>query len=209
MEKKLTFSGLVIGIQPRIRLTRSFDQRYHSYLGFLLRIGGTVGERPSPLTVGIGNVQQVKHAIRAGDSCSGMCSPVENPRLEPVEYYKVSRFRILSREPVLPDSPPPWRGLPPSLQVYQERGHRRLAARPYESNCTTCIWGCRMAVEMIIDQWNPGQRRYRQETFCYGPKSCRWYCPGPQRKVPGRRGMTWTEEDWVDEDATSHRGADD
>jgi hypothetical protein len=24
-----------------------------------------------------------------------------------------------------------------------------------------------MAVEMIIDQWNPSKRRYRTETFCY------------------------------------------
>ncbi len=29
-----------------------------------------------------------------------------------------------------------------------------------------------MAVEMIIDQWNPSKRRYRTETFCYGPRSC-------------------------------------
>ncbi len=29
------------------------------------------------------------------------------------------------------------------------------------------------------------------------------------RYVPGRKGMSYTEEDWVDEDATSHRGPDD
>jgi len=27
--------------------------------------------------------------------------------------------------------------------------------------------------------------------------------------VPGRKGMSYTEEDWVDEDAISHRGLDD
>ena len=27
-------------------------------------------------------------------------------------------------------------------------------------------------------------------------------------KVPGRKGMSYTEEDWVDEDATSHREDD-
>ena len=32
---------------------------------------------------------------------------------------------------------------------------------------------------------------------------------GPAREVPGRKGMSYTEEDGVDEDATSHRGADD
>jgi len=65
-----------------------------------------------------------------------------------------------------------------------------------------------MSVEMIIDQWNPQYRRYRIETFCYGPKSCRFYKAGPTRKVPGRKGMTWEEEDWVDEEATAHRGPD-
>jgi hypothetical protein len=29
------------------------------------------------------------------------------------------------------------------------------------------------------------------------------------RKVPGRKGMSYTEEDWVDDDATAHRGPDD
>ena len=28
-------------------------------------------------------------------------------------------------------------------------------------------------------------------------------------RSPGRKGMTWEEEDWVDEDATAHRGPDD
>ena len=65
-----------------------------------------------------------------------------------------------------------------------------------------------MAVEMIIDHWNPHVRRYREETFCYGPKSCSFYKPGPTRKVPGRRGMSWEEEDWVDEQDTAHRGFD-
>jgi len=66
-----------------------------------------------------------------------------------------------------------------------------------------------MAVEMIIDQWNPSKKRYRQETFCYGPKSCPFYKAGLTRTVPGRKGMSWEEEDWVDEEATSHRGMDD
>jgi len=65
-----------------------------------------------------------------------------------------------------------------------------------------------MAVEMIIDQWNPRQRRYRAETFCYGPKSCPLYKSGPARIVPGRKGMQYVEEDWVDEDATAHRAED-
>ena len=66
-----------------------------------------------------------------------------------------------------------------------------------------------MAVDMIIDQWNPSKRRYRTEAFCYGPRSCPFYRSGPARKVPGRRGMTYTDRDWIDEEASSHCGADD
>jgi len=61
---------------------------------------------------------------------------------------------------------------------------------------------------MIIDQWNLSQKRFRFETFCYGPKSCPVYKAGPTRKVPGRKGMSWEEEDRVDEDTTTHRGED-
>jgi hypothetical protein len=61
-----------------------------------------------------------------------------------------------------------------------------------------------MPVEMIIDQWNPSRRRCRTETFGYGPRSFQPDQPGPARRVLGRRGMTYTEEDWVDDEATSH-----
>jgi hypothetical protein len=61
---------------------------------------------------------------------------------------------------------------------------------------------------MIIDQWDPRVRRYRTEAFCYGPLSCPLYQAGQVRKVPGRKGMTWVEEDWVDEEAVSHRDDD-
>jgi hypothetical protein len=66
-----------------------------------------------------------------------------------------------------------------------------------------------MPVEMSIDHWNPDVRRHRREAFCYGPKSCRLYKAGSMRKVPGRKGMSYEEADWVDEDATAHRGEDD
>jgi hypothetical protein len=96
-----------------------------------------------------------------------------------------------------------------NLAEWQARARGYMAARTYSAKCSTCMWGCHMAVEMIIDQWNPTKRRYRTETFCYGPRSCSFYQAGPPRTVPGRKGMTYTEEDWVDEEATSHRCPDD
>src|SRR5580700_10412015 len=34
---------MLLSVQPRIRLTRSFDQRSHTYLGYTLKVRGIVG----------------------------------------------------------------------------------------------------------------------------------------------------------------------
>ncbi len=206
--EKIPWNGVLISVQPRIRLNRSFDQRSHTYLGYALTVRGSIGSEAREFLVGVGEGAHAKHHFRAGDAVSGDGLPVADPRLETVEFYKISNLKVTGRE-VREETPPPsWRGVPPPLPVYRERGHRRLAARTYQDKCTTCMWGCKMAAEMIIDQWNPGIRRYRTETFCYGPRSCPLYQSGPARKVPGRHGMSYTEEDWVDDDATSRRGSD-
>jgi len=203
--EKLSWQGNVISIQPRIRLLRSFDQRSHSYLGYVLSVDGVIGNEEREFLVGIGKGAQAKHVFSVGDVVSGQCQPVEDKRTETAEFYKVSKLKILERSEEQERQIPPWIGVPVDLQIYRARGHRRLDARTYEAKCRSCIWGCRMGVEMIIDQWNPSQKRYRYETFCYGPKSCGLYKAGSTRKVPGRKGMTWEEEDWVDEEATAHR----
>ena len=205
---KLSWQGKLISVQPRIRLLRSFDQRSHTYLGYVFRVDGVIGNEEREFLVGIGKGVQAKHAFRVGDVVSGQCQPVEDKRIETAEFYKVSKLKVLERAEAQNGQGPPWTGVPPDLQTYRARGHRRLDARTFEAKCRSCIWGCRMAVEMIIDQWNPSQKKYRYETFCYGPKSCSLYRAGPTRKVPGRKGMTWEEEDWVDEEAVAHRGMD-
>ena len=205
---KLNWEGIIIGVQPRIRLTRSFDERYHTYLGYSLRVQGQIGDEPGGFLIGIGKAAQTKHQFRVGDKISGRSASVANPKLEPVAYYKTAGLKIAQRSTNNEQNPPPWHNVPPELEVYRERGHRRLNTRTYKTKCHSCTWGCQMAVEIIIDHWNPRQKRYRTETFCYGPKSCAFYKAGPTRKVPGRKGMVWEEEDWVDEDATSHRGLD-
>jgi hypothetical protein len=192
-----------------IRLLRSFDQRSHNYLGYVLQVHGMVGDQERILVIGIGKAAQAKHQFRVGNSVSGKSEVVPDTRTEVAEYYKTSELRLIEREDKLGDSPPPWHGSAPELEIYRQRGHRRLDARTYEGKCLTCIWGCRMPVEMIIDQWNPSKKQYRFETFCYGPKSCGLYKAGPIRKVPGRKGMVWEEADWIDEETVSHRGMDD
>ena len=207
--EKLDCQGEVLSVQPRIRLLRSFDQRSHSYLGYALMLRGRINGQDREFSVGIGKAAQTKHLFQVGDMVKGRASPVMDPRMEPVELYKASGLKVVKRTDFVEQEPPPWHGPPPELEIYRERGHRRLDPRTYSAKCLSCIWGCRMPVEMIIDQWKPNQKKYRFETFCYGPKACSYYRAGPVRTVPGRKGMSWREEDWVDEDATSHRGMND
>lgn len=205
---KSVFSGKIISIQPRIRLIRSFDESSHSYLGYSITLEGEFEDLNKTYSIGIGKAAQRKHQFRVNDIIGGECVPVPDKNAEPVEYYKVSRLqRIVSGKEGSISAP--WELVPPELEVYRERGHRRLSARTYETKCSSCMWGAKMPVEIIIDNWNPRvQVLYRFETFCYGPRDCNLYKAGPNRKVPGRKGMVYVEEDWVDEMNIEHRDLD-
>lgn len=206
---KVAWRGLIYSVQPRIRLTRSFDQRQHEYLGYVLRLEGIIEGELREFGVAISQLDQEKHQFCQQQMIEGEGWPVANPKTEVAEIYRASRLRIVEEavEEIL--APPPWRGVPPPLPTYRERGHRRLSSITYDTACIRCMWGCRMPVEIIVDQWKPSVRKHRFETFCYGPLSCRVYMPGPTRKVPGRRGMSWEEDDSVDREAVAHRGPDD
>ena len=188
---------------------RSFDQRYHNYQGYVLCIEGTCGKKSGRFLIAIGKGAHEKHQFHAGMEVSALSVPVGNPWLETAAYYKTSKLRIEKDAGSEHPAGPPFLGVPPELTTYRERRHRRLDPGTYSSRCATCIWGCEMPVEITIDHWNPSEKEYRFEIFCYGPKSCPFYRAGRVRTVPGRRGMIWEEEDWVDEDETAHRGPDD
>jgi hypothetical protein len=207
-DAKIEWQGEVLAVQPRIRLMRSFDERAHVYLGYTLRIRGAAAGVEREFVIGIGKAAHKKHAFRVGDRCSGKGVRVPDANLETADLYKISALRLLARGREHGGESAPFLGVPPPLEVYRERGHRRLAARTFATRCATCIWGCEMPVEIVIDKWNPERVRHRRETFCYGPKSCRLYAAGPTRKVPGRKGMTWEEADWIDADTTAHRDPD-
>jgi len=176
-------------------------------LGYCLFINGNMGSEPGEFSIGIGKSAQDKFQFHSGDVVSGESEPVADERKEPVQFYKTVRMKLLDRGPEISTSPP-FLSIAPPLEAYRERGHLRLDTKTYEAKCMSCMWGSRMAVEMIIDQGNPGKVKYRFETFCYGPKNCSFYHSGKIRTVPGRKGMVWQEEDWVDEDAMSHRDED-
>lgn len=188
---------------------RPITSRAGELHGQRLLLRGEIEEEPRELfIVAVGKSAHEKHKFQAGDDVSGESEPVVDERTEVAELYKTAKLKVFHRPPPA-SSPPPWTGAPPpALDVYRARGHRRLATKTYEDKCTSCVWGAKMAVEMIIDQWDQSKVRYRVETFCYGPKSCKLYRAGPTRKVPGRKGMSWEGEDWVDDEETAHRADD-
>ncbi len=205
---KVYWHGKIVSVQPRIRLLRSFDERSHNYMGYMLRVDGTIGGEKRRFTIGIGKGAQEKHVFRVGDTVGAESCPVQDPRTETVEFYKTSKIKISGRAVRQSVEPPPWTGETPDLPTYRQRGHRRLDADTYESQCLSCIWGCRMPVEVTVDKWKPHIKEYRVETVCYGPKSCPLYVAGPAIRVPGKDGTVWEEDDRVDEETTAHRSPD-
>lgn len=202
------FKGRITSVQPRIRLLRSFDEATHSYLGYALVLDGSVDDVAMTFSIGIGQGTQAKHGLKVNDCISGRCVEVADPRIEPVEYYRVTGLHVLTVGEG-GNAAEPWETIAPDLQVYRKRGCRRLAVRTYAAQCLSCIWGVRMPVEIIVDNWNPqAARLYRFETFCYGPLNCRHYKAGPERQVPGRKGATYIEDDWVDAMHVEHRRPD-
>ena len=178
----------------------------HSYLGFLLRVSGHLEEFEAIFSVGLGKVAFSKHQPQVGDVVSGL--GVESPPWEPADIYKVSEFKIGERGPDIESAAPTWVGSLPDLPTYRARGYRRLSPQTYAARCDSCKWACRMSVEIIMDRWDATVKRHRYETFCYGPRSCALYRAGRLRTVPWKGGPAWEEPEWLDDEATSHRGPD-
>ncbi|MBN2376432.1 MAG: hypothetical protein JXD22_08525, partial [Sedimentisphaerales bacterium] len=182
---KVLWSGRIVAVQPRIRLLRSFDERSHSYLGYVLHIDGICGGNAGEFLIAVGEGAHGKLRFQAGMEIQGQSAPVDDPQKETAALYKTSGIKVVENAGNNLSAGPPFLGVPLDLETYRDRGHRRLDARVYDAKCRTCIWGCRMPVEMIIDHWNPSRKKYRFETFCYGPKLCTFYKSGPKRIVPG------------------------
>ncbi len=60
MSEKITWKGQIIGVQPRIRLLRSFDQRNHNYMGYSLLVSGIVNDQEREFLVGIGKAKRLQ-----------------------------------------------------------------------------------------------------------------------------------------------------
>jgi len=138
---KVEWTGRITAVQPRIRLVRSFDERSHSYLGYVLRVEGTVENEYGEFMIAIGKAAQAKHRFRVGMEVSGLAVTVPDPRLETAGFYKVSGLKILNDAEGDPPAEPPFHGEPPDLETYRSRGHRRLDTRTHDAKCKTPVSG--------------------------------------------------------------------
>jgi hypothetical protein len=139
MDDKVDWSGAVTGVQPRIRLTRSFDERSHSYLGYLLRIEGTVGGIGSVFRVAVGSTAPAKYQFQVGDSVQGVGHRVADPRLEIAEIYKVSKLRI-SRSGPASVSAAPWHGVCERMRKGMPSGrHKAGQIGPTRRGCLLSV----------------------------------------------------------------------
>ena len=156
--------------------------------------------------VAIGKAAQAKHGFRAGDQVAGMGEPVAKPKLETADIYKASGLKGVARGAEAICSPPPFFGPLPALEVYRERGHRRLAACTYSTKCPTCIWGCEMPLSGAIScscchptsisriqhsettgmtsAFRKGGRQHRQPNGCTSISSPYRRMRSPQKRCP-------------------------
>lgn len=103
---KHNFIGKIISIQPRIRLTRSFDEASHTYLCYAITLDGEINDQSTTFSIGIGKATHAKHQFKVNDVISGECVPVPDPNTEPTQYYKVSKLKVISQGTISNNSSP-------------------------------------------------------------------------------------------------------
>ena len=171
INQKRLWQGRVVSVQPRIRLSRSFDERSHSYLGYVLRLSGTLDDEAKEFVVAVGKGAHEEHQFHVGDQISGKSVSVSDTNLEIADVYKTSALNVLAQGDEPAGDSPPYMDVPPPLEIYRERGHRRLSAVTYAKKCTTCTETLGKLNARVLSARRP---RFSDETaFRWRPATCR------------------------------------
>ena len=207
-QEKIEFSGTIRSVQPRSNVWRyRLDNRTHSMTGYNIFLKGIAESEEKDFVVAISEKQQQKFRFHIGDEISCTAWTKMYPKLEYADYYRVGGLKKLSEAPMPDeDAKSPWVGEVPDLSVYDWRGCRMLAAASWKSKCFKCKWAC-MANVAIEYNWGVTQK-FRYESFCYGPKSCKLYKMGKPRAVPYKHCGSSYDEGWLDDICTERRGED-
>lgn len=207
--QKIKWHGKIIAIQPRTRVWRYVtDNRTHYHLGYNLLIKGGSDEGKTEFWVAISEKQQQKSGFQIGDTIAGSGWTKKYPEREFADYYRAGSLKIMNCERDLEETVSPWTGPLPDLQIYEERGARMLSKSIWQGKCLTCFWAAMANVEI---QWDFDRdiKKYRFETYCYGPKSCRYYKMGRGRSVPYKNRGSAIDDGYLDELCTEGRDWDD
>jgi len=207
-QEKIEWQGTVISIQPRTTVWRyRLDNRTHYHRGYNLFLEGEANGMKKLFSVAISEKQQQKHIFRIGDVAKGSAWTKMFGMSDYANYYRAGSLKIIRKsEPTMPLAPP-YLIEPPDMATYEERGARMLSSTCYKGKCFQCAWATMSAVEI---EYNWGvSKRYRFESFCYGPKSCKLYKMGKPRAVPYKDSGSVYDDGWMDDLFTERRGRDD
>lgn len=207
---KVNWQGEVVSIQPRTRVWRYLtDNRTHYHIGYNIFIEGHSSDSKKHFTVAISEKQQLKGLIRIGDILEGTAWTKIYEEREFADYYRAGSLKVLDRvNENFKIIPPPWIMMPPSMQTYEKRGARILSKSLWETKCFKCIWANMANVEIQWD-FDKDIKKYRFETFCYGPKSCKYYKMGRPRSVPYKNRGSALDDGCLDELCTEGRDEND
>lgn len=203
---KLNWQGEIVSIQPRTRVWRYLtDNRTHYLLGYNFFMIGSSGTGKKQFTVAISEKQQLRGLFRIGDVIEGTAWTKKYEEREFADYYRAGSLKLLDRaDENLEIVQPPWIMMPPTIQIYEERGARLLSKSLWETKCFQCVWANMANVEIQWD-FDKDIKKYRFESFCYGPKSCKFYKMGRPRSVPYKNRGSAIDDGYLDELCTEGR----
>lgn len=206
---KMNWQGEIVAIQPRTRVWRYLtDNRTHYHIGFNLFILGASSDGKKQFSVAISEKQQFKGLFRIGDVLEGTGWTKQYEEREFADYYRAGSLKVLNKASVhLETVSPPWMMLPPTMQIYEERGARLLSKSLWETKCFKCMWANMAYVEIQWD-FDKNTKKYRFETFCYGPKTCKFYKMGRSRSIPYKNRSSAIDDGCLDALCTEGRDED-
>lgn len=206
---KIEWTGVIVSIQPRTRVWRYLTHnRTHYHIGYNLFLDGLADGEHKQFVVAISEKQQQSGNYGIGEVIKGTAWTKQYPEREFADYYRAGALkRDGSPVLLLPKEPPPWIMPPPDMAIYEWRGARMLSKSLWKGICFRCVWATMSNVEIIWD-FDRKISKYRFESFCYGPKSCKHYKMGRARSVSYKNMGSSLDEGWLDEIITERRDYD-
>jgi hypothetical protein len=205
--EKIKWQGRIMSVQPRTTVWRyRLDNRTHYHRGYNIFLDGEADGVQGRFCVAVSEKQQQKLVFRIGDTAKGTAWTKMYDVSDYADYYRAGGLKVTKRSEESEIAPPPYLIEPLDMDTYELRGARMLSVASYKGKCFQCAFATMSAVEI---EYNWGvSKKYRFESFCYGPFSCKLYKMGKPRAVPYKDCGSNYDEGWMDELCTERRGDD-